>query len=104
MLEVLLSKSEYDFLDEPSQDVMSEMQKEFSIFDFADIFKERPLLSTNKNLTFYSFTGTKINRTLKLIFDILGIQNIYSDLDSSFEIKTSQEEFILKLKRYDYEL
>ncbi|OPB89690.1 DEAD/DEAH box helicase [Elizabethkingia miricola] len=98
MLEVLVSKKEYDFLDEPSQDVMSEMQKEFSIFDFADIFKERPLLSTNKNLTFYSFTGTKINRTLKLIFDILGIQNIYSDLDSSFEIKTSQEEFILKLK------
>ncbi|WP_294323340.1 DEAD/DEAH box helicase [uncultured Chryseobacterium sp.] len=98
MLEVLVSKKEYDFLDEPSQDVISEMQKEFSVFDFSDIIKERPLLSTNRNLTFYSFTGTKINRTLKLIFDTLGIQNIYSDLDSSFEIKTSQEEFILKLK------
>lgn len=101
MLEVLISKREYDFLDEPSQDVISEMQKEFSIFDFADIFKERPLLSTNKKLIFYSFTGSKINRTLKLIFDILGIQNIYSDLDSSFEIKTSQEEFILKLKKIE---
>lgn len=98
MLEVLVSKKEYDFLDEPSQDVISEMQKEFSVFDFSDIIKERPLLSTNKNLIFYSFTGSKINRTLKLIFEILGIQNIYSDLDSSFEIKTSQEEFILKLK------
>ena len=98
MLEVLVSKKEYDFLDEPSQDVISEMQKEFSVFDFSDIIKERPLLSTNRNLTFYSFTGTKINRTLKLIFDTLGIQNIYSDLDSSFEIKTSQEEFILNLK------
>ena len=96
MLEVLVSKKEYDFLDEPSQDVISEMQKEFSVFDFSDIIKERPLLSTNKNLIFYSFTGSKINRTLKLIFEILGIQNIYSDLDSSFEIKTSQEEFILK--------
>jgi ATP-dependent Lhr-like helicase len=59
MLEVLVSKKEYDFLDEPSQDVMSEMQKEFSVFDFADIFKERPLLSTNKNLTFYSLQAQK---------------------------------------------
>ena len=98
MLEVLVSKKEYDFLDEPSQDVISEMQKEFSVFDFSDIIKERPLLSTNRNLTFYSFTSSKVNRTLKLIFDTLGIQNIYSDLDSSFEIKTSQEEFILKVK------
>lgn len=101
MLEVLVSKKEYDFLDEPSQDVISEMQKEFSVFDFSDIIKERPLLSTNKNFIFYSFTGSKINRTLKLIFDTLGIQNIFSDLDSSFEIKTSQEEFMLKLKNIE---
>ncbi|WP_288437232.1 DEAD/DEAH box helicase [uncultured Chryseobacterium sp.] len=101
MLEVLVSKKEYDFLNEPSQDVISEMQKEFSVFDFSDIIKERPLLSTNKNLIFYSFTGSKINRTLKLIFDTLGIQNIFSDLDSSFEIKTSQEEFMLKLKNIE---
>lgn len=101
MLEVLVSKKEYDFLDEPSQDVMSEMQKEFSVFDFSDIVKERPLLSTNKNLIFYSFAGSKVNRTLKLIFDTVGIQNIYSDLDSSFEIKTSQDEFILKMKNFE---
>lgn len=101
MLEVLVSKKEYDFLDEPSQDIISEMQKEFSVFDFSDIIKERPLLTTNKNLTFYSFTGSKINRTLKLIFDSLEIQNIYSDLDSSFELKTSQEEFILKVRNIE---
>lgn len=101
MFEVLVSKKEYDFLDEPSQDVISEMQKEFSVFDFSDIIKERPLLTTNEKLIFYSFTGSKINRTLKLIFDSLEIQNIYSDLDSSFEIKTSQEEFILKIKNIE---
>ncbi|MGX9987237.1 DEAD/DEAH box helicase [Soonwooa purpurea] len=98
MLEVLVSKKEYDFLDEPSQNVIFEMQKEFSVFDFSDITKERPLLSTNKNLIFYSFTGSKVNRTLRLIFDTLGVRNIYSDLDSSFEIKTPLEEFIPKLK------
>ena len=98
MLEVLVSKKEYDFLDEPSQDIISEMQKEFSVFDFSDITKERPLLTTNERLVFYSFTGSKINRTLKLILDTLGIQSIHSDLDSSFEIKTSKEEFTLKIK------
>jgi len=101
MLEVLVSKREYDFLDEPSQDVITEMQKEFSVFNFTDIAKDRPLLSTNKNLIFYSFTGSKINRTLKLFFDTLKIQNIYSELDSSFEIKTSQEEFVSKMKNLE---
>ncbi|MGA9212478.1 DEAD/DEAH box helicase, partial [Kaistella sp.] len=91
MLEVLVSKRAYDFLDEPSQDAITEMQKEFSVFNFTDITNNRPLLLTNENLTFYSFAGSKINRTLKLIFDTLGIQNIYSDLESSFEIKTSQD-------------
>ncbi|WP_304343889.1 DEAD/DEAH box helicase [Chryseobacterium koreense] len=98
MLEVLVSKKEYDFLDEPSQDIISEMQKEFSVFDFSDITKERPLLTTNERLVFYSFTGSKINRTLKLILNTLGIQSIHSDLDSSFEIKTSTEVFALKIK------
>ncbi|WP_027388804.1 DEAD/DEAH box helicase [Chryseobacterium gregarium] len=101
MLEVLVSKREYDFLDEPSQDVITEMQKEFSVFNFTDIAKDRPLLSTNKNLIFYSFTGSKINRTLKLFFDTLKIHNIYSELDSSFEIKTSQEEFVSKMKNLE---
>lgn len=101
MLEVLVSKREYDFLDEPSQDIITEMQKEFSVFNFTDIAKDRPLLSTNKNLIFYSFTGSKINRTLKLFFDTLKIQNIYSELDSSFEIKTSQEEFVSKMKNLE---
>ncbi len=101
MLEVLVSKKQYDFLDEPSQDIISEMQKEFSVFDFSDIIKERPLLSTNRKLIFYSFAGSKVNRTLKLIFDALEIQNMYSDLDSSFEINASWEEFILKLKNIE---
>lgn len=98
MLEVLVSKRAYDFLDEQSQDVITEMQKEFSVFNITNIIIERPLLSTNDNLTFYSFTGSKINRTLKLFFDTLKIINIYSELNSSFEIKTSQEEFVSKLK------
>lgn len=101
MLEVLVSKEEFEFLDGPSQDLISEMQKEFSVFEFSDITIERPLLLTNEKLTFYSFTGSKINRTLILIFDTLGIQNISSDLDSSFQINTSGEEFILKIKSFE---
>ena len=98
MLEVLVSKREYNFLDEPSQAVISELQEEFSVFDFENILIDRPLLSSNKNLVFHSFAGSKKNRTIKFIFDYFGIENIHSDLDSSFDIDISAEEFILKFK------
>lgn len=98
MLEILVSKKEYDFLDEPSQNIITEMQKEFSIFDINDLYSQRPLHSTNSNLTFFSFTSSKINKTLKIVFDAVGIENFYTELESAFEIKINKDEFAQKLK------
>lgn len=98
MLEILISKRKYGFLDEPSQEILTELQKDFAVFHFSDINKERPLLSTNHNIIFYSFASSKVNRTLKLIFDSLEIKSVYSDLESSFEMNISEEEFISKIK------
>lgn len=99
MLEILVSKKEYDFLDEPSQNIITEMQKEFSIFDINDLYSQRPLHSTNSNLTFFSFTSSKINKTLKIVFDAVGIENFYTELESAFEIKINKDEFAQKLKK-----
>lgn len=98
MLEILVSKKEYDFLDEPSQNIITEMQKEFSIFDINDLYSQRPLHSTNSNLTFFSFTSSKINKTLKIVFDAVGIENFYTELESAFEIKINKDEFVQKLR------
>lgn len=94
MFEILVSKEEYDFLDEPSRLVLNELRQEFSVFEIKNPQTERPLLSSNESLTFYSFTGSKINRTLKLIFDSAGIDNIYEDSDSSFDIRGGRENFM----------
>ena len=55
------------------------------------------MLVSEKKVLFYTFTGTKINRTLKLLFDAIEIKNILDDRTSMFYIMISKEEFLSKL-------
>ena len=73
------------------------MRREFSVFDLHSIESERLLLVSEKKVLFYTFTGTKINRTLKLLFDAIEIKNILDDRTSMFYIMISKEEFLSKL-------
>jgi ATP-dependent Lhr-like helicase len=86
MLEILISKEEYSFLDDIAQQTIMLLRSEFSAFTINDFKKERPLLDHNEKLTFYSFTSSKINRTLKLILEGMDIRNTLDYTDSSFEI------------------
>lgn len=102
MLEILMSKEQYDFLDEAAQQIILLLRSEFSSFTINDFKKERPLLDHNERLTFYSFTSSKINRTLKLLLDGLKIESTLDDRDSSFEIENhTAEELKIALARSD---
>lgn len=96
MFEILYSKMDYDFLDQPSCHEIEILRKEFSFFNIQDLQSERPLLSSEKNLQLFTFTGTRINRTIKLLLDITGIKNIFDDANSSFYIQVSKQEIITK--------
>lgn len=96
MLEVLYSKTDYDFLDQSSCDEIEILRKEFSVFNLKDLQSERPLLSSEKNLQLFTFTGTRINRAIKLLLDISGIKNNLDDDSSSFNIQVSRLELISK--------
>lgn len=96
MIEILYSKTDYDFLDKPSCDEIEILLKEFSVFNIQDLQSERPLLSSEKNLQLFTFTGTRINRTIKLLLDIAGIKNMLDDASSSFYIQDSKQELISK--------
>ena len=96
MFEILYSKVEYDFLDQPSCDETEKLRKEFSVFKITNLQFERPILTSEKNLQLFTFTGTRINRTIELLLNISGIKNILDDSSSSFEIETSYQEFISK--------
>lgn len=89
MLEILISEEEYLFLDQPSSDEINKLQQEFSLFKILEPSEERPLLLKENKAQLYTFTGTRINRTIQLLLTIMDIQNIMTDNDSSFEFSTS---------------
>lgn len=96
MLEVLYSKTDYDFLDEPSFDEIEMMRKDFAVFDIKDLQSERPLLTAEKHLQLFTFTGTRINRMIQLLLNIAGIKNTLDDSSSSFDIEVPKQELISK--------
>jgi ATP-dependent Lhr-like helicase len=96
MFEVLYSKTAYDFLDQPSFDEMEILRKEFSVFNIKNLQSDRPLLTEEKFLQLFTFTGTRINRTIQLLLNIAGIKNTLDDSSSSFDIKVSKQEIISK--------
>jgi len=96
MFEILYSKTEYNFLDEPSFDEIEMMRNDFAVFDIKDLQSERPLLTAEKHLQLFTFTGTRINRTIQLLLNIAGIKNTLDDSSSSFDIEVPKQELISK--------
>ena len=96
MFEILYFKTEYDFLDEPSFDEIEMMRNDFAVFDIKDLQSERPLLTAEKHLQLFTFTGTRINRTIQLLLNIAGIKNSLDDSSSSFDIEVPKQELISK--------
>ena len=96
MFEVLYSKTDYDFLDQPSCDETEILRKDFSVFNITDLQSDRPLLTAEKHLQLFTFTGTRINRTIQLLLNIAGIKNTLDDISSSFDIEIPKQELISK--------
>ena len=102
MLEILYSEEIYEFLDQPGQVVLRDFRKEFSVFKIEDLKSDRPLLNSNDNLFFYSFAGSKINKTICLLLEQIGIKYIHDDSSSLFEIVQSEEYDINKLRNIHF--
>jgi ATP-dependent Lhr-like helicase len=96
IIEILYSNSEYDFLDEPSFNEIEFMRKNFAIFNVKNFQTDRPLLTVGQHLRLFTFSGTKINRTIQFLLNIAGIKNILDDDSSSFDILVSEHELISK--------
>jgi ATP-dependent Lhr-like helicase len=96
MFEVLYTKTDYDFLDQPSCDETEILRKDFSVFNITDLQSDRPLLTAEKHLQLFTFTGTRINRTIQLLLNIVGIKNTLDDSSSSFDIEVPKQELISK--------
>ncbi|CAD0005472.1 DEAD/DEAH box helicase [Flavobacterium salmonis] len=97
MFEILYNNQVFTELYEEASDELDEMRSDFSVFDIKDTELERPLLTSEKKLIFYTFTGTKINRTLQFLFKFSEIKNLLDDSTSSFDIYESKDVFLDKL-------
>ncbi len=103
MFDVICTTSEqetYDFLDEESNTEIEILRSDFAIFNITNngksTEKQRPLLRKQNVLQLYTFTGTKVNRTLQLFFETAGIKTTLDERTSCFEISMSKSEFLLK--------
>ena len=98
MFEVIYSETEYGFLDQASCDEIEILRKEFSVFNIQDSQTDRPILVTDKHLQLFTFTGTRVNRTIQLLLNIAEIANKLDDSKSSFDIEVPKKELMFKWK------
>jgi ATP-dependent Lhr-like helicase len=104
MVEILYDSVEYGFLDKAGCDEIELFRKDFSVFKPQNIHTDRFLLQTENRLCFFTFTGTMINRTLHLLFDVAGIKTTLNEQSGMFDIYSlSISEFLSKWKTlYQY--
>jgi ATP-dependent Lhr-like helicase len=96
MFEILFSANDYEVLSRPSFEEIKVMRKDFSVFNIENLQTDRPLLSTPKHLQLYTFTGTKINLTIQLLLNVVGIKNTLDDSCSQFDIEVPKQELLAK--------
>ena len=104
MFEVLYSKTDYDFLDQPSCDETEILRKDFSVFNITDLQTDRPLLTAENHLQLFTFTGSRINTTIQLLLNIAEIKNTLDESSSSFEIEVPKQELISKWNSLSFPL
>jgi len=96
MFEIVLRMDEYEYLTDPAKKALRELRSLFFYFEIENNSIERPLQITKKAQTLYSFTGTKINRTISFLLDIAGIKHGMNDSYSSFKIVLPKRELLSK--------
>ncbi|MCC9043914.1 DEAD/DEAH box helicase [Myroides sp. M-43] len=97
MLEILISKQEFDYLDQPSVDTLKILRDEFSVYKLVNYKIDRPLKHDVNKTELYTFASSKINRTICLFLDFNGIKNDYNDLENSIILKLTTAKDLYKL-------
>lgn len=92
MLRILKSTEKYNELNENSRSVLDELRSDFKRFKITDFANDRPLVQKEGKLLVYTFTGSKINKSL---FFLIGLTNKGVSLDdhsSTLEIEIDKSE------------
>lgn len=88
MLRILKSNHNSEELNQECQDILDELRFEFKSFDIRNFETDRPLVKKEYQCILYTFSGTKINRSLSFLLGVSGYDVILNDSNSSLEIRT----------------
>ncbi len=94
MLEILMDSSEFDYLDVAGMEKIREMRILFSAFLMTNSEYDRPVKEEQSNIIVYTFSGSKINRTISFLLSISGLKNFPDERSSSIDVDGTYEDFI----------
>lgn len=99
MLSLLITDYKPAYLDQNSLNALNELRQYFSSKILKDLFHDRPLFKKELRQDFYTFTSSRVNRTIFLFLNMLGKDMIkYYESQSSFEGEGEIEQSIKNLK------
>lgn len=93
MLRILKSKEVFQELDENSNSVLEELRNDFKRFQIDDFEHDKPVINKERKLVIYTFTGTKINRSLQFLIHLAGFEVSMNDHESSLELYINISDF-----------
>ncbi len=93
MLRIVKSNIEYSELDDSSCAVVAEMRNDFKEFRINNLQFDCPIIEKEGTLLIYTFTGSKINRSLSFLLSLTGLVPSLDDHSSSFELAINKSGF-----------
>lgn len=93
MLDILFSEDQFEGLDTAGIQEIELMRKEFSVFKVENTQRERPLLLNENGFELFTFTGTRINKTMEFLLDLAEVKNTLDASSSSFDLEIRQNQF-----------
>ena len=111
MLRILKSDEVYQELDKNSNSVLEELRNDFKRVQINDFKYDKPIINKEGKLIIYSFTGTKINRSLQFLIHLAGFEVSMNDHESTLELHINISDFdelvektLVAFKNIDYYL
>jgi ATP-dependent Lhr-like helicase len=95
MLLILITPEYYPFLEESAIIALNTLRKDFERFSIKpeNISTYRPVIFKEDKVQIYTFTGTKLNRSIAFVLEQLQIDFSYLEYQSSFNITIKPEDF-----------
>ncbi len=93
MLRILKSDEVYQELDKSSNSVLEELRNDFKRVQIKDFKYDKPYINKEGKLIIYSFTGTKVNRSLQFLIHLVGFEVSMNDHESSLELYLNISDF-----------